>query len=558
MESGYYEQGQLSDKMVQQNLPPGVRLVHTLRGHAGWIGRIAWSPNGECLASASEDRTIRLWNAENGNAIDSFQGHEDWVYAVAWSNDGQRIASTSADGTVRIWKTKKDMGDDIPRILRGHNSSVFAVSWHPSGQLIASGSRDGTVIFWVLSNDKIEISLILNYKYWINSLDFSPDGHYIASGTGEGVIHIFDVNRMEPSKVLRGHCSHIVCVAWSPDGKTIASASSDNQIRIWNAENGCNIEVLKEHTDSVRYVSYSASGELLASKSDDGTIRIWRTSDWRTISVIQEPCSSDQIVPEHSYRDATSNWLSGLAFHPRLTRLATVGSDIDRPEVEREKIIHIYELDLHLLLSQLKDRLEEPSMISNEEKLEDSDHGLNQLKSEPLVSSPLQEPKNHESLIEPPKPDVFPAKSIVNRTKVFISYSRKDKKIFDEFKTMLAPAIQKGLLELWDDTMIEPGTMWRDEIKGGIAAAKVAVLLVSPYFLASDFIVKNELPPLLKAAQDEGAAIFWVYLGECLYKKTEIEKYQAVHDIRRPLYKLNKPERMEVIAKICEKLLRII
>src|SRR6266850_188866 len=145
-----------------------------------------------------------------------------------------------------------------------------------------------------------------------------------------------------------------------------------------------------------------------------------------------------------------------------------------------------------------------------------------------------------------------------NRDTVFISYSHKDKKLFGEFKTILAPAIRKGSLQLWDDKKIDPGAQWKEEIAVALSSTKVAVLLVSPNFLESDFIAKRELPPLLKAAQDEGVTIFWVCLSSCLYKETEIANYQAAHDVSRPLDGLSKPDRQTVLTEISEKLLRIV
>jgi internalin A len=158
---------------------------------------------------------------------------------------------------------------------------------------------------------------------------------------------------------------------------------------------------------------------------------------------------------------------------------------------------------------------------------------------------------------ETEKPEGEITMPATTRDQIFISYSHKDKKLFQEVKTMLAPAIQKGIVNIWDDTMIRPGAQWKAEIEKALASARVGVLLVSENFLESEFITKNELPPLLKAAQDGGATIFWVYLSPCLYQHTEIEQFQAAHDISRPLSELTKPRRKAAWREICNKLLQI-
>lgn len=145
----------------------------------------------------------------------------------------------------------------------------------------------------------------------------------------------------------------------------------------------------------------------------------------------------------------------------------------------------------------------------------------------------------------------------MERDKIFVSYSHKDRKLFEEFKTMLAPAIRKGIVDLWDDTKITPGLIWKDEIKKALDSAKVAVLLVSPDFLASEFIAKDELPPLLTAAEKDGVIIFWVYLSSCLYEQTEIAKYQAAHDVSKPLDSLTKAKRKAIFSQVCDRLIKL-
>jgi hypothetical protein len=119
---------------------------------------------------------------------------------------------------------------------------------------------------------------------------------------------------------------------------------------------------------------------------------------------------------------------------------------------------------------------------------------------------------------------------------------------------MLRPLLRKKSFSVWADTRIEPGATWKEEIIEALGSAKVAVLLVSPDFLASEFIAKHELPPLLAAAKDKGLKVLWVYIRPCLYEETEINDYQAAHDISRPLASLRGANRDNVLVEICQRI----
>jgi hypothetical protein len=122
------------------------------------------------------------------------------------------------------------------------------------------------------------------------------------------------------------------------------------------------------------------------------------------------------------------------------------------------------------------------------------------------------------------------------RSKVFISYSHKDRRWLDRLRVYLRPLERKFEIDVWDDTKIKAGARWRDEINKAIQSARVAILLVSADFLASDFVATDELPPLLKAAEEEGATILPLIIGPCRFSRDEnLSRFQAVNDPSKPL-----------------------
>lgn len=137
-----------------------------------------------------------------------------------------------------------------------------------------------------------------------------------------------------------------------------------------------------------------------------------------------------------------------------------------------------------------------------------------------------------------------------NRTKVFISYSHKDAKYLQRLQTHFAHYERMGLVDVWDDTKLPPGTLWQEEIKHVIALTRVAILLVSADFLASQFIAENELPPLLAAAQTQGATIIPVILSACAFEASSLARFQAVNNPSKPISSMNWNEKEKIWATV--------
>ena len=152
-------------------------LLQTLEGHSGWVNAVAFSPDGQLLASASDEGPFRLWDARTGALRDTLQRRSGWVNAVAFSPDGQLLVSASDDGTVKLWDARTGVLRDT---LEGHSDWVKAIAFSPDGQLLASASDDGTVRLWDARTGALR-DTFLGDSGWVRAVAFSPDGLLLAS-----------------------------------------------------------------------------------------------------------------------------------------------------------------------------------------------------------------------------------------------------------------------------------------------------------------------------------------------------------------------------------------
>lgn len=140
-----------------------------------------------------------------------------------------------------------------------------------------------------------------------------------------------------------------------------------------------------------------------------------------------------------------------------------------------------------------------------------------------------------------------------NRTKVVILYSHKDKQWLERLRIHLKPLERVGVIEIWDDTKIMPGSQWRVEIRKALDSAKAIVLLISADFLASDFIAFNELPPLLATSEEEGAVILPLVVSHSRFTRIpSLAQFQTINDPSKPLAVLTKPDRESVLVQLTE------
>lgn len=331
-----------------------------LSGHEEHVNSLAFSPDGNTLASGSSDQTVRLWDMNNIEAAPFiFRGHEAGVTSVYFSPDSKTVASVSGDvfsfdNTLQLLQIGNSIEE--PTVMKGQESIPLSVAFSPDGTKLVSGSLDSTMRLWNLSNLDAKPELLTEFltrfdqvvfspdgnnlaiiddnrvRLWdannlengsivswrldepVNSVAFSLDGKWLASGGEDQTVHLWNVNNLEADPiVLIGHEDEVNSIAFSSDGQLLASGSDDNSLRLWNIEN---LEmapiVLRGHGAGVTSVAFSPDGNVLASGSRDDTLRLWNINNLEAESIVL---------------NGHEDWVNSLAFSPNGSFLASGSSD---------------------------------------------------------------------------------------------------------------------------------------------------------------------------------------------------------------------------------------
>ncbi len=302
--------------------------MQTLTGHTGPVYGVAFNPQGDRLASASLDGTIKIWQSDSGRELYTLpHSRSGWATGVAFNSTGAWLASAGADGRVIIW----DAATGRQRLSLSGAGAVNGLAVAAGGnvtELLAAACADGQIRLWQLDGSQATaLPPLARQQGPIYGVAVNPAGSQLATSGSDGVVKIWQINpaqsRLVSTLSPTTAAGALYAVAFSPDGKSLAAAGADGAVTIWktttplSAQGGGEAQLrLTGHTAPVYALAFNPASDRLASAGEDGDLRVWDTGSGEEITVLSPPAAEGEENKTPIY---------ALAFHPDGALVAAAG-----------------------------------------------------------------------------------------------------------------------------------------------------------------------------------------------------------------------------------------
>ena len=251
-----------------------LNLSKVFTGHQRDVNSVAFLPDEGTIVSGGGDNQCRVWSIESRQAI-HILNHGDWINAVAVARGTPIIATAGRGGTVKLWNLNTGQ---LLESVKAHPENATTLTFFPDGSRIMSGGQEGRVKFYNVVQKKLEADVPV-HQGWVWRVSVSQNGDRLLTAGADRAARIWRLGRKEQPVTLKGHEGEVLYASFSNDGRLVATAGKDGYVKVWESESGGLVRSIRAHEGAVNSVNFSPTGEHLVSAGADKLLKAWLVQD---------------------------------------------------------------------------------------------------------------------------------------------------------------------------------------------------------------------------------------------------------------------------------------